>query len=107
MMSYYTALKGRIKMLIFSGDDDSVCATLGTQQFLWDLGLPIVSDWAPWTLPSGPGCPHGPACEQVAGYVTLFDGLSFVTVHGAGHLVPATRPTQGLHVLRNFLNGTW
>lgn len=24
--------------MIFSGDDDSICATLGTQQFIWDLG---------------------------------------------------------------------
>ena len=27
-----------LKMLIYSGDDDAVCATLGTQQFIWDLG---------------------------------------------------------------------
>jgi hypothetical protein len=24
--------------MIFSGDDDSICATLGSQQFIWDLG---------------------------------------------------------------------
>ena len=96
-----------LKMLIYSGDDDAVCATLGTQQFIWDLGLSVVEPWAPWKMDSGPGCPEGPACKQIAGYATKFDGLSFVTVHGAGHLVPATRPAEGLQVLKNFLSGVW
>ena len=29
---------GSLKIMIYSGDDDSVCATLGSQQFVWDLG---------------------------------------------------------------------
>ena len=58
-------------------------------------------------MDSGPDCPEGPACKQIAGYATKFDGLSFVTVHGAGHLVPATRPAEGLQVLRNFISGVW
>eukprot|EP00966_Prymnesium_polylepis_P298474 6897413-Prymnesium_polylepis.1 len=107
MMPFYKRLAGKIQMLIFSGDDDSVCATLGTQQFVWDLGLNVTVPWTPWTMESGPGCPGGPACKQIAGYVTRFDGLSLVTVHGAGHLVPATRPVQGLQVLKNFLAGKW
>lgn len=95
-----------LRMVIMSGDDDSVCATLGTQQFVWDLKRTIVSPWQPWTMNDGPVCP-GPACKQVAGYHVKFDGLSLVTVHGAGHLVPATRPVQGLEVLRQFLDGKW
>ena len=89
-----------------SGDDDSVCATLGTQQFIWDLGLEVLSPWQPWFMDDGPKCP-GPACKQVGGYAVSFDGLSLVTVHGAGHLAPATRPAQALEVLRRFLAGSW
>ena len=72
----------------------------------WDLGIEVKNDWQPWYMDSGPKCP-GPACKQVAGYAVLFEGLSLVTVHGAGHLVPATRPAAGLEVLRRYLNGTW
>jgi carboxypeptidase C (cathepsin A) len=36
-----------------------------------------------------------------------WEGLSFVTVHGAGHMVPATRPAQGLLLLKNFLADVW
>ena len=40
-------------------------------------------------------------------FKTVWEGLSFVTVHGAGHMVPMTRPLFGLHVLQNFLAGEW
>lgn len=107
MMPVYESLYGKIKMLVMSGDDDAVCATRGTQQWIWDTNRTVVSEWAPWTMEDGPGCPGGPACKQTAGYAVKFDGLTFVTVHGAGHLVPATRPVQGLEVLRKFLGDEW
>ena len=116
-----------IRMLIFSGDDDSVCSTSGTQTWIWGLGVDPKSDneiWQPWTRDDG----------QVAGYVTRFDmsrhyrqrtdnkhfhrhgddygnavvsSFSFVTVRGAGHEVPSYRPKQALEVFRKFLNGEW
>lgn len=33
-------------------------------------------------------------------------GLSFVTVHGAGHMVPTFRPRAALQMLRHVLAGT-
>ena len=117
-----------IRMLVFSGDDDSVCSTAGTQTWIWGLGVEPKSDndtWQPWTRDDG----------QVAGYVTRFDmsphfdrqkkdsnhfhrhgddygravvsSFSFVTVRGAGHEVPSYRPKQALEVFRKFLNGEW
>tara|TARA_B100000513_G_scaffold165649_1_gene81792 strand:+ start:566 stop:2017 length:1452 start_codon:yes stop_codon:yes gene_type:complete len=107
---------GSLKLLVFSGDDDAVCATRGSQRWIWrvadqmGLGEPA-PHWEPWTMRDGPGCHlvggEGPACTQVAGFATVWRQFSFVTVHGAGHLVPATRPAQGLAVLHNFLNGVW
>jgi hypothetical protein len=47
------------------------------------------------------------ASTEVAGWVTVFSsGLTFVTVKGAGHLVPAERPVSGLAVITAFLQGT-
>jgi len=108
MMPIYSKLIGKgygLRITVFSGDDDAVCATRGTQQWIWDLGLAVTKPWSPWLMNDGPGCEGGPACRQVAGYQAQFEGLSFVTVHGAGHLVPATRPAAGLAVFRNFLMG--
>ena len=88
-----------LKIMIYSGDDDSVCATLGTQQFIWDLGLkaaPGSKSWDPWLTEEG----------QTAGFLTKFQpNFSFATVHGAGHMVPSTRPAQSLTLFHRFLAG--
>jgi hypothetical protein len=87
-----------LRMLIYSGDDDSVCATAGTQAWLWSLGAAAKDLWSPWKV-------HG----QVAGFWTTFDlnqtsaSFAFATVHGAGHEVPSYRPVEALELFRRFL----
>lgn len=89
-----------LSILVMSGDDDAVCATLGTQQWVWDMGVEVADKWAPWKLDG-----------QVSGFRVSFgkngSAFSLVTVHGAGHMVPATRPAQGLQVFTNYLSGKW
>lgn len=99
MENYQKLVKSgkKYNLLIYSGDDDSVCATLGTQQFIWDLGLPVVNEWAQWKDTEG----------QIAGFHVEFQGLHFATIHGAGHMCPATRPAQTFLMLQKFLNNTW
>jgi len=92
----YLVKNSGLKIMIYSGDDDSACATFGTQKFIWSMGWPIKSPWASWHV-------NG----QVAGYVTKFEGFTFLTVHGAGHMVPATRPEFAYAVFNGYLNGTW
>jgi len=100
MMGYYNKLidgKYNLKMLVYSGDDDSVCATVGTQDWIWTLGYKNINLWDVWNVDN-----------QVAGYVTRFEhDLTFVTVHDAGHMVPEFRPARGLEVFRKYLDGTW
>lgn len=90
----------QLSILVMSGDDDSVCATLGSQQWIWDMGYPVSDEWAPWTMDS-----------QVSGFRVSFgtngSAFQFVTVHGAGHMVPSTRPAQALQVFENYLSGKW
>jgi hypothetical protein len=121
--------KQPIDIMIYSGDDDSICATEGTQQFIWNMGFPVAKPWTAWDLGD----------QQTAGYTTLFTvpsgSFRFSTVHGrsrrthrgcrhhchhhiltmpshrlhtgAGHMVPSTRPAQGLEALRKYLNQDW
>jgi carboxypeptidase C (cathepsin A) len=93
------AALGRLKIMIYSGDDDTVCPTMGTQEFIWGgLGLaPAGRDWEPWEVDG-----------QVAGFWTDFSApgegsFSFVTVHGAGHMVPSTQPARSLALLERYL----
>jgi hypothetical protein len=52
-----------LDILIYSGDDDSVCGTIGTQDWIYDLGYAVSSKWQPYVL-------NG----QTAGYLTQFSG---------------------------------
>lgn len=91
-----------LDVMIYSGDDDSVCATLGTQQFIWNGidGVKAVEgkEWKVWQVEG-----------QNAGFASDFavEGsratFRFVTVHGAGHMVPATQPERSLALLKIFL----
>ena len=100
-----------LRIMVFSGDDDSICGTVGTQSWIYNY-WPIKSGtaWKAWELEgqvrggavsarcSSPltcgrqvtrARPHAQSSalvpgRQVAGYVEKFDGLTFATVHGAG-----------------------
>jgi carboxypeptidase C (cathepsin A) len=97
--------KHNLSMLVYSGDDDSVCPTPQTQSWISGLGISGKSSqtWVPWVVN-----------QQTAGYVTVFDlgagahaKFSFVTVHGAGHEVPSFRPNEALVMFKNYLNRVW
>jgi len=92
-----------LHITVVSGDDDSVCGTMGTQSWIFYLGYQIDSNynWTEW-LDSN---------NQVGGYQTKFltsdnkPALNFVTVHSAGHMIPQTQPQRSLEAFTNFLAG--
>jgi carboxypeptidase C (cathepsin A) len=100
MTDFYKYLidnKFGLNILVYSGDDDDVCATIGTQSWIWDLGYPIAGRaWQTYTV-------NG----QTAGYLTKFQDtkLAFATVHGAGHEVPTYKPDVALYVFDAYLKG--
>jgi len=86
-----------LDILVYSGDDDSVCGTVGTQDWIWDLGYEYAGKpWQPVTF-------NG----QTAGYLTQWKntGLAFETVHGAGHEVPTYKPDVALDLWTKYLAG--
>jgi carboxypeptidase C (cathepsin A) len=86
-----------LDILVYSGDDDSICATIGTQDWIWDLGYNISG--TPWSTYTVGG--------QTAGFLTKWTNtkLAFLTVHGAGHEVPAYRPDVALDLWTKYLKG--
>lgn len=94
---YLLSHSPHLNILVYSGDDDSVCAPLGTQQWIWGVGGTITSPWAAWKVD-----------DQVAGFTVGFErNFRWATVHGAGHMVPATRPAQALQLFTKYLSGEW
>mmetsp|Transcript_21233 Transcript_21233/g.21939 ORF Transcript_21233/g.21939 Transcript_21233/m.21939 type:complete len:467 (-) Transcript_21233:197-1597(-) len=88
-----------LDILVFSGDNDAVCGTIGVQHWIWDLGYSVKGrKYVPYEV-----------SQQMAGYATKFDGVKFgfVTVHGAGHEVPAYKPEVALYLWKTYLEGGW
>ncbi|VAH17737.1 unnamed protein product [Triticum turgidum subsp. durum] len=81
-----------LRIWIFSGDTDARIPTTSTRYTLKKLDLPIKEDWLPWFT-------H----KQVGGWSVVYDGLTFVTVRGAGHMVPTSLPEQALELFKHFL----
>ncbi|KAK1272985.1 Serine carboxypeptidase-like 34 [Acorus gramineus] len=85
-------IQGGIRIWVYSGDTDGRIPVTATRQTLNKLGLNITQDWTPWYN-------H----KQVGGWTINYDGLTFVTVRGAGHQVPTFVPKQALQLIEHFL----
>ena len=91
-----------LRVLVYSGDDDGVCGTIGTQKWIYDLGFSVSSLWNTWYVDG-----------QTAGYITKFNTppkgskdtrFSFITVHFAGHEVPTYKPKEALELFEKYIN---
>jgi len=89
-----------ITMLIYSGDDDSVCGTSGTMYWLKRMNWSVDedNDWEEWQID-----------EETAGFYTRYlssskTALHFTTIRSAGHMVPSTQPQRAFELLNRFLN---
>ncbi|KAG9131132.1 hypothetical protein Leryth_027066 [Lithospermum erythrorhizon] len=86
-----------VRVLIYSGDQDSVLPLTGTRVLIdklaKELGLNTTVPYSCWF--------EG---KQVAGWNQVYGNiLSFVTVRGASHEVPYSQPERSLSLFRSFI----
>nr|CAD2141335.1 unnamed protein product [Meloidogyne enterolobii] len=87
-------LGAKVKTLLYYGDTDMACNFLLGQQFASQLGYRVIMDAKPWRVDG-----------QIAGFKTKYtNGLTFITIRGAGHMVPEWRAPQIFYAIQNFLN---
>lgn len=91
---YSKLIKAGLRVWIYSGDADGRVPVIGSRYCVEALGLPIETQWQPWYLN-----------KQVAGRFVEYDGITMVTIRGAGHLVPLNKPAEGLTLIDSFLLG--
>lgn len=84
-------------MLKYSGDTDGAVPTWGTKQWINDLNWAIKEEWRPWYVPDDE------AGDQIGGYVTEYDGLTFSTIHGVGHMAPEWKRASSLLLIEHFI----
>jgi hypothetical protein len=92
-------LYSKYRMLKYSGDKDGVVPTIGSLWWINSLNRAIKSDWRPWYVN------HESQKSVLAGYTQVFDGLTFVSVHGAGHMVPQDQRESSLLMVNTFMAG--
>ncbi|PWA95987.1 serine carboxypeptidase 2 [Artemisia annua] len=71
--------------------NDSVVPVTATRYSIDALNFTTVANWYAWYDNS-----------KVAGWSQIYKGLTFVTVTGAGHMVPLLRPRQALILFKSF-----
>ncbi|KAJ0915757.1 putative carboxypeptidase D [Helianthus annuus] len=84
-----------LRIWIYSGDTDAVIPVTSTRYSIDALNLTAISPWSAW-YDDG----------QVGGWTQMYEGLTFVTVRGAGHEVPLHKPKLALTLVKSFLAGT-
>lgn len=92
-------VKSGIRVLIYSGDQDSIIPLTSTRTLVnglaKDLGLQTNVPYRVWVQE-----------KQVAGWTQVYsDALSYATIRGAGHEAPISQPERSLLMFASFLRG--
>jgi len=89
-------MSASIYATVYNGDTDLACNFLGDEWFLDDLNLTVKTSYREWYYQDQAG-------KEVAGWTKDFDRVHFVTVRGAGHMVPQYRPVPALEMFQAFI----
>jgi len=84
-----------IPALIYAGDLDFVCNYLGNQA--WTLNLD-------WTHKTEFNAAEVKDWNAGSGLARTANGLTFLQVHDAGHMVPSDQPENALDMITQFMN---
>lgn len=95
---FYQSVNGRLRVLVYNGDTDPRINSFDAQNWTSHLGFEVEQDWTPWTTDG---------CLRMGGYVTRYaGGFDFLTVRGAGHMVPTYKPEATFAFLKAWIEGT-
>mmetsp|Transcript_15704 Transcript_15704/g.39506 ORF Transcript_15704/g.39506 Transcript_15704/m.39506 type:complete len:589 (-) Transcript_15704:45-1811(-) len=100
---FYKAMNDKLKILVYNGDTDPAITSFATQNWTSHLGFEelakdkhgINGSWRPWT---------SDGCQKMGGYVQRYEGgFDFLTIRGAGHMVPTYKPEASFAFLKAWL----
>lgn len=92
---YPSLINAGLRIMIFSGDTDMAVPFNGNQRWIDSLGLEVASPWRKWRAFNDR--------NHVAGYRTIYKGLTFVTIKGTGHMVPQWKPKEAYYMFEKYL----
>lgn len=98
----YPYLVERLKVVVYNGDWDACVPYTDNQAWTEGMGYPVEHPWKPWAFVAADNT------TQVGGYEVVYDvsgvgagtgSFKFMTVRGAGHMVPTDNPAAALEIL--------
>jgi len=95
----YADLFKKYRMLIYAGDTDGCVPYVGIEAWTRELGFNVTKEWHSWF-----GKPDFEHSLHKAGYAIEYDSFEYITVNGAGHMVPTYQPGYALSMFTKFLN---
>lgn len=95
-----TLLDNDIRVVSYNGMEDLICNHVGEE---WTYNT---MPWSGKSAFNNAPISNWTVGGQVAGTVRTADGLTFVTVNGAGHMVPMDQPEAAFTILENTLTNT-
>ncbi|KAL1007305.1 hypothetical protein UPYG_G00084750 [Umbra pygmaea] len=90
---YLKLLSLGVRALVYNGDTDMACNFLGDQWFVEQLNQKATTKYQSWI-----------SDDQIAGFYQQYGNLTFLTVKGAGHMVPQWAPGPALDMFQSFLS---
>ncbi|KAI0772250.1 serine carboxypeptidase [Irpex lacteus] len=96
---YYIAalLERGVRALVYAGANDWICNWIGNQNMLLNL------EWTGADAFRASTAKEWTVDGEVAGLTRSAGKLTFVTVDGAGHMVPHDKPKEALELVRRWL----
>eukprot|EP00052_Salpingoeca_macrocollata_P016263 m.130670 g.130670 ORF g.130670 m.130670 type:complete len:431 (-) comp19991_c0_seq5:53-1345(-) len=89
-----------LRVLVYNGDTDPGINSFVAQNWTSSIGFAEVEPWRPWTTDGE---------QAMGGYVTRYaTDFDFLTIRGAGHMVPEYQPKNAAFFMRQWLlNQPW
>lgn len=122
MVDLYRTLAPRLQTTwLFNGDTDPCVSYEGTRAAADKVGFAVTAAYRPWFFNAsaatasvllekpvlfGPSLAAQSSGVQYGGSIVNYaHNFAFLTVHGAGHMVPQFRPRAALHLLTKLVTG--
>ncbi len=89
----YPLLKGKYRILFYSGATDGAVPTRGSRLWITNMGWEVLESYRPYFVNN----------NELGGFIEERDGLTFATIHGVGHMAPQWKREETYYLIFNWL----
>ena len=94
-LNYFESFKQKgLKVLLYSGNVDAVVPYVETEEYIKQIGWKQTSEKTPLVNVRG----------SLMGWQVEYEGLTYVIINGAGHMVPTDKPNAAYQMFKKFIS---